>query len=55
MPDWTLKDELGEIHVKPGLANEDYYSPLDLRRTQRPVEAEHDEHDLDHLEAAEGP
>jgi hypothetical protein len=58
MPDWTLEDELGVIHVKPGLANEDYYTNIDLLRSgrsQKPAEAENDEHDLDHLEVAGGP
>jgi hypothetical protein len=55
MPDHTLADEVGEdLPHKPGLVNENEYSPLHLRRAERPVEAHNDEDGLDHLDDAEG-
>lgn len=45
---------VGEKWLKPGLVNENDYSALDLRRSQKPVEAENDEHNLNHLDDAEG-
>lgn len=55
MPDHTLEDERATLPEKPGLVNENHYTVLHLvGRAERPVEAEHDQHDLDHLEDAEG-